>query len=107
MARLELALRGLGGAGCNPVTGTPGAGGCMYFNPFANAYAGAKGLGGTNPFFASSATNNNPALLNWLHIQLSGDTYTELAVGETVFNGKLPIDLGGGPIAWALSGQVR
>ena len=36
--RLQLALRGLGGPGCNPATGTPGAGACSYFNPFANAY---------------------------------------------------------------------
>ena len=54
VTRLELALRGLGGPGCNPVTGTPGTAGCMYFNPFANAYPAAKGIGGTNPFFASS-----------------------------------------------------
>ena len=105
--RLELALRGLGGPGCNPVTGTPGAGACQYFNPFANAYPAAKGTGGTNPFFASTATNNKPDLLNWLHIQLSGDTYTELAVGELVFNGQLPFELGGGKIGWALGGQVR
>ncbi len=107
VTRLELALRGLGGPGCNPVTGTPGAGSCTYFNPFANAYAGSKGIGGSNPFYVASANNNKPDLLNWLHIQLTGDTYTELAVAETVFNGKLPITLGGGDVGWALGGQVR
>ncbi|OFA31703.1 TonB-dependent receptor [Glaciecola punicea] len=34
----NLALNGFGGAECNPVTGTPGEGGCEYFNPFATSY---------------------------------------------------------------------
>lgn len=34
----NLALNGFGGANCNPVTGTPGVGGCEYFNPFATSY---------------------------------------------------------------------
>ncbi|WP_292224743.1 TonB-dependent receptor [Brevundimonas sp.] len=37
---LQNALKGLGGAGCNPATGTPGVGGCQYFNPFGSAYLG-------------------------------------------------------------------
>lgn len=32
------ALRGLGGAGCDPVTGTPGVGACEYYNPFATSF---------------------------------------------------------------------
>jgi iron complex outermembrane receptor protein len=105
--RLELALRGLGGPGCNPNTGTPGVGGCMYFNPFANAYPASKGLGGANPFFASGATNNNKELLNWMHIQLTADTFTEVAVVENVFDGELPIHLQGGDIGWAVGAQWR
>lgn len=34
----NLALNGLGGADCNPLTGTPGVGACEYFNPFATSY---------------------------------------------------------------------
>ncbi|MBB5770277.1 iron complex outermembrane receptor protein [Brevundimonas vesicularis] len=37
---LQNALNGLGGAGCNPATGTPGVGACQYFNPFGSAYWG-------------------------------------------------------------------
>ncbi len=37
---LQNALNGLAGAGCNPATGTPGVGGCQYFNPFGSAYLG-------------------------------------------------------------------
>lgn len=32
------ALRGLGGQGCDPVTGTPGVGACEFFNPFATSF---------------------------------------------------------------------
>ena len=98
VSRLQLALRGLGGAGCNPATGTPGVGPCMYFNPFANAYPRAMGLGGVNPYYVASASNDNPDLLNWLHQDLTGDTRTSLFVVEGVLNGKLPIELSGGPI---------
>jgi outer membrane receptor protein involved in Fe transport len=34
----NLALNGLGGSDCNPLTGTPGVGSCEYFNPFATSY---------------------------------------------------------------------
>lgn len=34
----NLALNGFGGSDCNPVTGTPGAGGCEYYNPFATSF---------------------------------------------------------------------
>ena len=34
----NLALNGLGGGQCNPLTGTPGQGDCEYFNPFATSY---------------------------------------------------------------------
>lgn len=37
---LQNALNGLGGAGCDPATGTPGVGACQYFNPFGSAYLG-------------------------------------------------------------------
>jgi iron complex outermembrane receptor protein len=105
--RLQLALRGLGGPGCNPVTGTPGQGGCLWFNPFANAYAGNSGLGLTNPFF-NSGVQNSREVLDWMHIQLTADTFTELAVGEAVFNGKVPgFELPGGQIGWAVGAQWR
>ena len=34
----NLALNGLGGSDCNPLTGTPEVGSCEYFNPFATSY---------------------------------------------------------------------
>ena len=40
------ALRGLGGRDCDPATGQPGQGGCLYFNPFGSAQLGT---GTANP----------------------------------------------------------
>ncbi|WP_339899848.1 TonB-dependent receptor plug domain-containing protein [Paraglaciecola polaris] len=37
----NLALNGLGGGQCNPLTGTAGEGDCEYFNPFATSYTTA------------------------------------------------------------------
>jgi iron complex outermembrane recepter protein len=37
---LQNALNGLGGAGCDPATGAPGSGACVYFNPFGSAALG-------------------------------------------------------------------
>ena len=34
----QLALNGLGGSQCDPLSGTPGVGPCEYFNPFATSY---------------------------------------------------------------------
>ncbi|MFT2090734.1 TonB-dependent receptor plug domain-containing protein [Paraglaciecola sp. 2405UD69-4] len=36
--KFTLALNGLGGRGCDPISGTPGEGLCEYFNPFATSY---------------------------------------------------------------------
>jgi hypothetical protein len=61
--RLQKALNGFGGASC---TGNvAGAGGCMYYNPFSNAYAGNPALQLTNPGYVS-ANANSPAVVGWL-----------------------------------------
>jgi iron complex outermembrane receptor protein len=36
--KFQNALRGFGGNGCDPVTGTAGAGACEYFNPFSSSF---------------------------------------------------------------------
>ncbi len=104
--RLQLALRGLGGAGCNPVSGTPGAGGCQYFNPFSNAIASNFITGQTNPNF-SQAVANDPNLIAWFFQPTSTDATSKLFVVDAVLNGETGINLPGGPIAWAAGGQFR
>jgi hypothetical protein len=48
--RFNLAIGGLGGSGCNPAAGTPGIGGCLYFNPFGTSLTGT-GTGNSAPVF--------------------------------------------------------
>jgi iron complex outermembrane receptor protein len=63
---LQAALNGLGGAGCNPTTGTPGAGLCRWFNPFGSATLG-------------TGTANGPDLID----SLIGSTGLRGAAGLT------------------------
>jgi outer membrane receptor protein involved in Fe transport len=104
--RMAFAIDGLGGPGCNPVTGTPGVGACMYFNPFSNAIPVSAANGVGNPTF--SAANQNPrALLDWLVGPYGTQEQDELLVWDAVVSGESPFDLGGGPIGWAAGIQAR
>ena len=51
--RFDAAIRGLGGPGCDPDTGTAGVAPCLYFNPFGSALTG-------------TGTPNPPELINHL-----------------------------------------
>jgi len=107
VSRFQLALRGLGGVGCNPATGTPGVGGCMWFNPFSNAIQSNYITGQTNPNY-SAAVANNPDLIRWFFQPTRTDVTSEVFVVDAVFNGELPgIELGGGNVGWAFGGQYR
>jgi iron complex outermembrane receptor protein len=107
VSRLQLALRGLGGANCNPTTGSPGVGGCQYFNPFSNAIQSNYITGATNPNYSASVAND-PALIAWFFQKGETDASTELFVADAVFNGELPgISLPGGNVGWAVGGQYR
>lgn len=105
--RLELALRGLGGPNCNITTGTPGVGGCMWLNPFSNAIPGAPNRGLTNPGY-NSAVANTADLADWIMPKQSSHTRFRDAEFNSVLSGELPVlELGGGPIKWALGFQWR
>jgi len=104
--RYALALRGLGGTGCNVAANTPGLNGCLWFNPFSNGIPVNVVTGTANPSF-STATANSREVLDFI----LEDTFTEqeikLTVIEGVLDGQLPIALGGGNIGWAFGGQYR
>ncbi|MEO8114592.1 MAG: TonB-dependent receptor, partial [Phenylobacterium sp.] len=106
--RLELALRGLGGPGCNPATGTPGAGSCFYLNPFSNAIAGNPNLGLTNPGFNSAVANTNKELIAWF-FQPADRAHgrTGLWEGNLILNGESTLKLPGGAIGYAVGAQWR
>ncbi|MBB6092741.1 iron complex outermembrane receptor protein [Povalibacter uvarum] len=105
--RYQLALRGLGGAGCNVAANTPGANGCFWYNPFSNAIPGNPVTGASNATFNSAVSNDNPELIAWMFPEVWTEQTTELMVVDAVINGTTGLKLGGGEIAWAFGGQFR
>lgn len=110
--RLQLALRGLGGEGCDSdpstpgIQGTAGVGGCQWFNPFSTAVASNSATGAVNPQYDASATNNND-LIAWFYKPYQRRKKTTLFVVDAVFDGELGWALGGGNVGWAFGGQYR
>ena len=105
--RMAFALDGLGGPDCDPATGTPGVGPCMYYTPFSNAVARSAVTGAVNPNANPDLVAMNEALFPWLVTDLGTDTTYELLVVDATFDGMLPITLGGGQIGWAAGIQTR
>lgn len=103
--RLQAALNGLGGPNCTGAT--PGANGCLYFNPFSSSIASNVYTGQANPGFQAGLANS-PDLVKWLYTPLSlvrdqtYDIVDGLITGETSL--KLWAD---DPIAIAVGGQYR
>ena len=103
--RIAFALDGLGGAGCDPATGTPGVGPCEYYNPFSNGVP-LSAATGPNAFF-DPAVGNSPELIDWLTDYLSSDARNELLVFDAIFSGETGWELGGGTVGWAAGFQSR
>ncbi|HSG66062.1 MAG TPA: TonB-dependent receptor [Gammaproteobacteria bacterium] len=91
--RFDYAMQGLGGPGCDPLTGTPGVGDCAYFNPFGSALTG-------------TGTVNSPALFDDLIAFLSFDAESELTTLDGLVTGELG-ELAGNPIGIAIGAQLR
>jgi iron complex outermembrane recepter protein len=91
--RFNNAIRGFGGEGCNPTTGTRGVAPCVYFNPFGSALTG-------------TGTPNSAALLNHLVGFESFDAHSELTSLEGYVTRELG-ELGGGFAGLAVGAQFR
>ncbi|MGE3301814.1 MAG: TonB-dependent receptor [Hyphomonadaceae bacterium] len=104
--RVQLALRGLGGPNCNPATGAPGVGGCLWLNPFSNAVAAAPRNGLINPGF-NPAVANSAELVAWMYPFQWQKFRTDLWEWDAQLDGETAFALAGGPIAWALGAQAR
>ncbi len=101
---LEQALLGLGGPNCDGTT--PGANGCLYYNPFSNAVASNAITGAANPQFDPSLANS-VELANWL-TEPTGDVRdTSLLTLDATFAGESGWTLGGGNVGWAAGLQLR
>jgi iron complex outermembrane recepter protein len=105
-SRLQDALNGFGGPNCNRAANTPGQNGCQWFNPFINAAQPISIQGLTNPNFVAGASNS-VALVNWMHVPNGTRQVEEQLVLDAIVSGETGIDLGGGPIAFAVGAQYR
>lgn len=105
-SRLQNALEGFGGPGCNRATGTAGTGACQYFNPFINSAPGHPVFGLTNPAYIPG-NENDPDLVAWLQVPNGTFQVEEQTVIDLIFSGETGIDLGGGPVAYAFGAQYR
>lgn len=103
-SRLQAALNGFGGPNCTGTT--PGAGGCLFFNPFSNAGPSNPTLGLENPFYVPGA-ENTAELVGWLQIPNGTSEQEKQFVIDAVLSGDTGIQLGGGPIAFAAGFQYR
>ena len=104
--RMAFAFDGLGGAGCDPATGSAGVGPCEYYNPFSNALSLSPVTGATNPQYNASVANSNE-LINWLTAETGSATDNETLVFEAILSGDSRWDLGGGSVGWAAGIQYR
>jgi outer membrane receptor protein involved in Fe transport len=85
------ALRGLGGPNCNPATGTPGVGDCMWFNPFSTRW---------------STVPNDPAVEQHMRSSNDLDQTASLLVFDAVFTHDL-WDMANGTVEGAFGFQYR
>ncbi len=95
-SRLDLALQGLGGFGCNPLTGTPGQGDCLYFNPFGTSLGAQPG----DPAY------NSPEVLQFVNSINPSNITTDLSTIDLIITGDL-FDLPGGTAGIAVGYQYR
>ncbi|WP_189407027.1 TonB-dependent receptor plug domain-containing protein [Alteromonas halophila] len=94
----QLALNGLGGADCNPVSGTPGEGACEYFNPFATSYTTAPNSQYVVDSFTAEEVIDSKADLEVIEALTSFDAfemdagYAGLAIGAQYRRNELSQD---------------
>jgi iron complex outermembrane receptor protein len=109
-ANLQLALAGFGGDNCTGTT--PGANGCLFFNPFSTGVASnlltgqvnlPRGQGGT----FDPATVNSFEVIDYIFDTQGSDDTSSVLVADVVLNGETPLMLPGGAVKWALGAQYR
>jgi iron complex outermembrane receptor protein len=105
--RLQLALRGFGGPNCDwpSPTAQPGQNGCLWYNPFSNAFPTTR-TGVANPNYVAGAANSLE-VIRWMEVPMTDKDTVDLAEFNTVLSGELPISLPGGRMGWAAGVQYR
>jgi iron complex outermembrane recepter protein len=103
--RLQSALNGLGGPNCTGTT--PGANGCLYFNPFSSGIQQNVATSQANPGFAANL-QNSPDLIRWLYAPVELDRQGEFHIFDLLFTGETPFRLWAeDPVQIAFGGQYR
>jgi len=104
--RFQQALKGFGGFNC---TGNmPGQNGCLFYNPFSNAFATNAITGQANPVFSNQPGRENTAeVANYLFGDDDLDQKSDQIVVDAVLSGETGISLPGGKIGWAGGAQFR
>lgn len=103
--RVQLALRGLGGPNCNPTTGTPGVGPCMWLNPFGNSVTSNQISGQANT--GTAGPTNSAELTNWFFVKSYSRAITELFVADATLTGGTGLVLPGGEVNFGIGAQYR
>lgn len=108
--RFFFALNGLGGENCNQLTGVPGVGNCMFFNPFASSFTSPPGATVTNPLTGLPVPlANSPEVVADILGRNLIDIRSDLIVVDSVLAGTLgeSMALPGGEIGLAVGFQFR
>ena len=105
-ARIDQALRGLGGPNCTGTT--PGANGCLWLNPFSTGIPSNPATGQQNSLTFNPNAAIDPNLVRWLTTPNSYEATTSLLVADAVLSGEMGgFTLPGGNIGWAFGIQYR
>ncbi|RAK52801.1 TonB-dependent receptor domain-containing protein [Phenylobacterium deserti] len=115
--RLQQALNGFGGPGCqapdldpnrfgtqNPAAAGQGA--CQWWNPFASSFAGQPVRGLANPNYVAGS-ENSAELTRWLFNPRGIETVSSDLTVDLVFDGRSGPRLPGGQVGWAVGAQAR
>ena len=86
--------------------GAAGQNGCLYLNPFANAFAANGTFGTPNPRYVAG-NENTAELARWLTDEREEESTRNDLVIDALVSGGSPITLPGGTVAWAAGAQWR
>lgn len=104
VAKMDRALRGLGGENCTGTT--PGANGCLWFNPFSSSYSGNPMTGAVNPFYVAGGENSRE-VVEYMFGDYGYESTNKLLVVDAVLSGEMGWKLPGGAVGWAFGAQYR
>ena len=100
--RYQQALNGFGGNSCSGTT--PGANGCLYFNPFINSAPGNPALGLENPAYVPG-NENGQNVIDYIRQRNGTNAIEEQYIFDAVFSGETTMF--GRTLGYAFGGQFR